>query len=222
MNGFRPIMKKLIVLSLLLLWTIVNSGTAFAATESNVSAPQTLRSYTRALVATALEKVALARSANHEKKQAETTAALNEVRLLFDLIRASRPTAEVKALMNYIKNHLGFEDNKQVLADLLPVYTALNAMTPSPVVNAARRHLDIVKQGLENSDRQKASQALKQMSQALVSDNVDIPLNAADQDLNNAINTLVVQGKPAHDETLLSIEKNLLVMLDTLHNTSVR
>ena len=216
MKGCHSIWRTTMVVILLSLFMLLTSGAAIAQPGVNATFAPALQSYTRALVATALEKVAQARAANHDKKALETTAPLHDVRVLFDLIRAARPTAEVQGLLYYVKNSLLFEDNKQVLADLLPVYTALNAMAPSPMVNTARNQLDSIKTALENGDRQK--DVLNEMSQALIVDNVDIPLNAATQDLNNAINTLEVQGKPARDETLLSIEKNLLLMLNTLYN----
>lgn len=218
MKGCHSIWRTTMVVILLSLFMLLTSGAAIAQPGVNGTFAPALQSYTRALVATALEKVAQARAANHDKKALETTAPLHDVRVLFDLIRAARPTAEVQGLLYYVKNSLLFEDNKQVLADLLPVYTALNAMAPSPMVNTAHNQLDSIKTALENGDRQKAVDVLNEMSQALIVDNVDIPLNAATQDLNNAINTLEVQGKPARDETLLSIEKNLLLMLNTLYN----
>lgn len=218
MKGCSITSKILPAILLIISGLIFNTGMAFGGGESKRLIAPTLQSYTRALVATALEKVAQARAANHDNKSIETTTALRNVRVLFDLIRASRPTAEVQGLLNYVKNNLRFEDNRQVLADLLPVYAAINALPPSPMVTTARKQLDDIKKALENTERQKAVDLLNELTRALMIDNVDIPLNAASQDLTNAVNTLEVQGKPARDETLLSIEKNLLLMLNTLYN----
>jgi hypothetical protein len=218
MKGRKLVEKSIIVIFSMSVLGILSINPAFAKTQAKAPFAPTLQSYTRALVSTALEKVSQARAANHDKKINETTEPLRDVRLLFDLIRASRPTAEVQGLLHYVKNNLLFEDNNQVLADLLTVYAALDAMAPSPVVNTVHKQLNVVKKALENADRQKAVETLNEINQALVIDNVDIPLNAAIQDLNTAIHTLQVQGKPARDETLLSIEKNLLIMLNTLHS----
>ncbi len=166
----------------------------------------------RAFAATALEKTAEARLAIHKKDLPRAERVLSGARPLLDLVQAHRPTAEVKALLHYIQAQMTIEDNKQTLPELLPLYRALNNMTPSPAVQKARARLDEAKQALETPDHGKALAALDAMDKLLVIDDIDLPLHAAQENLNKAIQSLQKNQTPDPD-VLFSLEKNLLMLL---------
>lgn len=169
----------------------------------------------RSLAAEALAGVARARVALHNHKPARALRDLAEVRTLTDLIRAARPTAEVDAMLHYLRQQQDLEDNQQALADLLPVYAALNAMEPSAPVHAARQRLDAAKQDLEQNSRDEAHKELDAMAQSLIIDGVDFPLHAATDALAKLTRKLRKGDDHLDDSALAPVEKNLLRIVQT-------
>lgn len=169
----------------------------------------------RSLSAEALAKVARARVALHNHKPARALRRLSEVRTLLDLIRAARPTAEVDAMLHYLHAQQELEDNQQALADLLPVYRALDAMAPSRPVHAARERLDAAKQDLEQQSRDDARKELDAMTQSLVIDGVDFPLHAATDTLTKLMRKLNHGDAHIDASDLGPVEKNLLRIVQT-------
>lgn len=173
------------------------------------------RSHLRSLAAEALAGVARARVALHNHKPARALRDLAEVHTLTALIRAARPTAEVDAMLHYLRRQQDLEDNQQALADLLPVYAALDAMEPSVPVHAARQRLDAAKQDLEQNSRDQARKELDAMSQSLVIDGVDFPLHAATDALTKLTHKLRKGDKHLDASVLAPVEKNLLRIAQT-------
>jgi len=169
----------------------------------------------RSLAAEALAGVARARVALHNHKPARALRDLAEVHTLTSLIRAARPTAEVDAMLHYLRRQQDLEDNQQALADLLPVYAALDAMQPSVPVHAARERLDAAKQYLEQNSRDQARKELDAMAQSLVIDGVDFPLHAATDALAKLAHKLRNGDKHLDASVLAPVEKNLLRIVQT-------
>lgn len=214
MNGNRNLLfpgAAVLAIIFLAISQVASAAPTAAPADKPVVTPQQAGAI-RAFAATALEKTAEARLATHKKDLPRAERVLSGVRPLLDMVQAYRPTAEVKALLHYIQTQMAIEDNKQTLPELLPLYKALNNMTPSPAVQKARARLDEAKQALETPDHGKALAALDAMDKQLVIDNIDLPLHAAQEDLNKAIKALQKNQAPDPD-LLFSLEKNLLMLL---------
>jgi hypothetical protein len=167
----------------------------------------------RALTATALARVAEARAAlvGHSVDQAKDD--LRQVRMLFELIKANMPAGETRALAHYFEAHLKIQDNREALPKLLPIYAALDNMPPGPGVDKARQDLNKAKNALENLNRKTAVDALDAMDKALSVDGVDLPLQAAEESLHQALNSFGKPGGAPQQDTLISIAHNLLQIL---------
>lgn len=212
--------RQLSFLTVALSLLMVPVGQALAAGAGNGAAPGTAVHLTpsekteiRGLAASALSRVARARKMLADKQNAQASAELRTVSLTLDMVAALRPTGEIKALIDYLRTEMHLGDNQQVLADLLPVYAALDRMASSPIKADARHYLDTVKHSLENDDRPAAFKALDSMSKALTIDKIDFPLAAAREDLRSALNELTGGHVPAAQTDLVSLNENLLRVL---------
>lgn len=162
-----------------------------------------------ALAAEALAKVAQAQGDLQAHHPDRALRDLAETRLLFDLVRAARPTAEVDAMLHYLLSEQELEGNQRELADLLPLYAALDAMPASAPVQAARRRLNAARQDLEQPARDQALDELHAMQQSLWIDDVDFPLHAADATVTRLVAQLTKGDAHIDDAALASVETNL-------------
>ena len=170
-----------LLFTLLLALILSITSTADAATMITLQVNQQQAQKIRVLTASALEKFMQAQDALDNKELVNADILLTEAQSFLDLIQVSRPTAEIKALLHYIRHKINQESNQQALPDLLPVYAALANMKPSAVVKTARSKLDEAKLALEAPDRGKALKALDSIDKLLIIDGVDFPLHASQQ-----------------------------------------
>lgn len=213
MNG--PRLTRILTATLLAIMLITSKHEALAAAAQPVLSPaQSLA--VRAFVITALEKTVQARVAIHNNDIPQAGQSLSGARPLLELALAYRPTAEVKALLHYVQAQMRIEDNKQTLPELLPLYTALNSMAPSSAIKEAGTRLNEAKEALETGDRGKALQAFDAMDKLLVIDKIDLPMHAAQEDLDKAIGSLQKDHKAPDPEVLFSLETNLMLLLKTI------
>ena len=187
--------------------TALATNTAITPTAAQA---RMIRTYT----AMALEHIAQAEGAEHNGKTTDELRNLGEVRGLLNLVRAVRPTGEAKGLLHFVQARMDVEDNTQVLPDLLPLYAALGELPASKARDTARERVDQAKLALEKGDRQGALHALESADRALNLDGIDLPLAAADDALRQAIDQFKEKQNAPSRETLLSVEKNLLTVLN--------
>lgn len=170
----------------------------------------------RTLVASALATVAQIRAHVRHGKTEHLRDYLNQLNTLVTLIKAARPTGEIDALVIYYKQHLDFEDNKQVLADILPLYTALDALPNSKQTQTARQQLNSVRASLQNGKRADALQSLEDMQRTLSIDGVDFPLQAAEEKLRTITSRYEQDNVLQQSPELLGLETDFLQILNSL------
>lgn len=170
----------------------------------------------RALVAMALADVANIRALISQNKNNRLLDELLQIKTIVTLIEAARPTGEIDALMKFYQQHLSFEDTRQVLADIMPLYHALSALPPSKQSDLARQQLDQVKTNLEKGMHEDALTALEEMRRTLSVDGVDFPLQAAEEKLNSITNLYEDKQEPPKDSILLGLENDFMQILGAL------
>ncbi len=173
--------------------------------------------YIRALAATALARVAAARVDLHGNHAARALRHLGDARLLIDLIRAARPSAEADGLVHYLRAHQTLEDNEQLLADLMPVGAALRALPRSTMRNRSLHEFASVRRDLQMSASASAHHALDTLAQDLTMDGIDFPLHAAADALQQAMHHLTSGDGELKDTALVPVEKNLLRVIRHTH-----
>lgn len=205
---------------LLLSLMSINTITYAAASEAKQS--QSLANHSlqapeiRSLAASALANAAQVRAKVHDGKTDHVWDYIARLNTLIALIKAARPTGEIDALITYYQQHLGFEDNKQVLADMLPLYHALDALPHSNQTKQARQQLDSVREALQNGKRADALAALDNMQRTLSIDGVDFPLQAAEEKLRTITDQYEDNRTLPKGTVLLGLETDLLQLVNAL------
>jgi hypothetical protein len=205
-----------LVASLLSIYTI-SYATAAEAKQSPSLANQSLQTpEIRSLAASALANVAQVRAKVHDGKTDHLWDYIAQLNTLIALIKAARPTGEIDALIIYYQQHLAFEDNKQVLADMLPLYHALDALPHTKQTEKAHQQLDSVRTALQNGKRADALKALGDMQRTLSIDGVDFPLQAAEEKLRTITNQYEDNQTLPKGTILLGLETDLLQLVNAL------
>jgi hypothetical protein len=205
-----------------LLMSIVSINTInYAAASEAKKAPslvnQSLQApEIRSLAASALANAAQVRAKVHDGKKDHLWDYIARLNTLIALIKAARPTGEIDALIIYYQQHLAFEDNKQVLADMLPLYHALDALPQNKLTEKARQQLDTVRTALQNGKRADALKALDNMQRTLNIDGVDFPLQAAEEKLRTITNQYEDNRTVPKGTVLLGLETDLLQLVNAL------
>lgn len=213
---YQSIAKVTLLASLLLVTLVCHASSPHVVTARVKAEDFPRATQVRALVATALAKVATMRANVSRGKQDHVADYLAQLTILFDLIEASRPAGEVDALANYYKEQLSFEDNQQALADVLPLYSAFSKLAHSQRTVLARQQLDRVRSALQNGQRANALAALEDMRRALAVDGVDFPLQAAEEKLQTIRDSFQGNQQLPSDAALFELETNLLEILNSL------
>lgn len=200
----------LIAMLFLMLQSSAIAATANPVSESPVTG-------IRSIAAMALEKTAQARVALQKKHLGMLVQTLREEQLLLDLLAINSPSGEANSLLHYLKTQMTLEDNREALPDLLPLFRALDHMPASPRLNHARNQLKEVERALEDPDHAKALKLLDDVEKTLEIDGVDLPLQAAADEVGQMLNKLEKDHDAPKEETLLLLEKNLTLLLSSAY-----
>lgn len=142
---------------------------------------------------------------NTDKAKAE----LDQSERLLNIIQAALPTTKIKDRIWVAKKHLEYENTREVLPDLVPIYASLGELVDYMPTAQAKTHLDQAKQGLEKGDKEKAKEQLQAVDDALLYVEVDLPLNSTRQLLAQAKAQLAKGDAKAADQTLIATEGNV-------------
>lgn len=128
----------------------------------------------------ALRHIADARGALlGDKPDSEKAGAqLGQAEKLLDIIQAALPTSEIKDRIWVAKKHLEYEDTREVLPDLVPIYASLEELVDFVPSARARTHLDKAKQALEKGDKPEAVEQLQAADDAMLYMEADLPLSS--------------------------------------------
>ncbi|HEX9023032.1 MAG TPA: YfdX family protein [Geobacteraceae bacterium] len=127
-------------------------------------------------VSVALGNLARARAAIRGKAYARARHELAEADRLVRTIRQNLSTAVAKNLIGVARTHAAYAPPRRVMADLPPIYAALDAIDPSVPTDEARRHLDRARVWLEKGDKREAEQELALADRSLITIEVELPL----------------------------------------------
>lgn len=221
-KSFLSVTKKIVIGMLLLtIFSALTVGKAATTSgnhllEVSQSPPTAQSKQIRTYVALALADVANIRDQVRHNQNDHLLDQLLKLNILMGMIKASRPTGEIDALIKFYQEHLSFEDNKQGLADILPLYKALEALPKTKQTELARQQLDRVRANLEKGMQADALTALEEMRRTLDIDGVDFPLQAAEEKLHSVTNLYEENQELPKDSSLLGLETDLLQILDSL------
>ena len=159
-----------------------------------------------------LRHIAQARADIHNKDIESAKTNLGQAEKLLDIIQTSVPTTKIKDQIWVAKKHLEYEDTREVLPDLIPIYASLDELVETMPVDTAKKHLDEAKEQLESGNTGKASQALEATEAALQYTEVDLPLGSTRQLVAEAKADLDKGRAKDAEKTLKSAEDSVVFL----------
>ncbi len=135
---------------------------------------------------------------------------LEQAEKLLDIIQAGLPTTKVKDHIWVAKKHLEYEDSREVLPDLVPIYASLEELVDSLPTDQAKAHLDQAKHALKQGDKPKAAAHLQEVDDALLYVEADLPVSFTRQALNRAMQDLEKGDNKAADQVLNAAENSVV------------
>lgn len=200
-------------------------GPAVLATSASASAIQEEVTVTPGKTISPLEEAALSSAgvkvlrhiaqarADIRNKDAEAAKAeLGQSEKLLDIIQAALPTTNVKDRVWVAKKHLEYEDTREVLPDLIPIYASLDELIDIMPTDIAKEHLDRAKTHLESGDKEAAKEALDATAAALQYTEVDLPLSATRQLVAQAKADLNREKPDDADKALKAAEDSVVYL----------
>ena len=105
-------------------------------------------------------------------------AELGKAETLLDIIQAALPAAEVKDRIWVAQKHLEYKDTREVLPDLVPIFASVDELADYMPVDQAKGHLAKAKEAMGKDQKDQAKDELKQVDEALVYVEADLPLGS--------------------------------------------
>ena len=162
--------------------------------------------------AAALRHLSEARARIHRQDSDTVNTELVQTRMLLDVVRSARPTGNARNYLFVARRHLEFQEPKDVLGDLPPLYQAVNDLATRMSVSGAIKALDRARDKLTQGDKGGALDAFNALDAALTDNRIDLPIEAAEDHLTIAQDKLKAGQDSAADEALAAAEKNLLLV----------
>lgn len=159
-----------------------------------------------------LRHIAQARSDIHDKDLAAAQKELDKANTLLDIIQTSMPTTKIKDRIWVAKKHLEYENTREVMPDLVPIYTSLEELMDYMPVKDAKSHLDKAKEHIKNGNKKPATEELEAMDAALVYNEADLPLAATRQLVASAKAELEKGNADVANTALKNAEDNVVFL----------
>ncbi|NOZ68900.1 MAG: YfdX family protein [Deferribacteres bacterium] len=154
----------------------------------------------------ALRHIAQARADIHEKNVDHARAELKQSLALLNDIKAALPTVKVKDYIWVARKHLSYEDTKEIIPDLIPVYTSLKEIEDIVSVDRVRELIAEARRNLEKGNTEDARKALQSAEDAIVYSEIDLPLVYTEKHLIAAQRFLAGNELQKADTALKSAE----------------
>ncbi|MGD2081522.1 MAG: YfdX family protein [Chromatiales bacterium] len=133
---------------------------------------------------------------------------LGQAEKLLDIIQAGLPTTRIKDHIWVAKKDLEYEDSREVLPDLVPIYASLDELVD--YMPKARAHLDQAREAVKAGDKSKAGEQLKALDDALVYAEADLPLSSTRNLVAEAEEDLANDDAKAADAALATAQDDVV------------
>jgi hypothetical protein len=159
--------------------------------------------------ARALCHIARARYAVHQQDPDRAIEEIRESLAAMNQIRTVLPTAKAKDYIRVAILHLGYEEPKEVMEDLIPIYASMQAIEDRVRVDVAREHVSKAKKNLEMENKEEAKKEFELANEALIDTETDLPLAHTEARVIKAYGYLVQNESGSADKALASAEKGV-------------
>jgi hypothetical protein len=147
---------------------------------------------------------------------------LDKSKKLLDIIQASLPTTKVKDHIWVAKKHLEYEDTREVLPDLIPIYSSLEELVDYMPTSQAKVHLDQAKKALEKGDKSQAKDQLIATDNALLYVEADLPLSSTRRLVDQAKADLAKDDIKSANQALRAAEDNTVFISIAMNSPIVQ
>jgi hypothetical protein len=144
--------------------------------------------------------------------QEAAKAELTKADTLLEIIQAALPTTEVKDRIWVAQKQLEYKDTQEVLPDLVPIVASVDELADYMPVGQAKDHLAKAKEALGKDQKTRAKDELKQVDEALVYVEADLPLGSTRSLVDQAKATLAKGDTKAADQALSAAEDNVIFL----------
>jgi hypothetical protein len=166
----------------------------------------------------ALRHISQARSDIHQRALAAARRELAEAVRLMDSIRDNLSTSPAKNFIEVARKHLEYEQARQVLHDLPPIYASLEKVSVYLPTDRAKTHLDRAKAHLEKNDKRAADRELVLTGKSLIIIEVEVPLLRAQQYVTKAQGYLAAKNAGKADKALMSAELRAMALYNGVNS----
>jgi len=159
-----------------------------------------------------LRHIAAARGDLHgdKPKLEQAGTELEQSDKLLDIIEAGLPTTKVKDRIWVARKHLEYKDSREVLPDLVPIYSSLDELVDHMPTGKAKAHVDQAGHALQQGNKGEAGEQLQQADDALMYVEADLPLSTTRRLVSRARDALAKGDDKAADKALESAEDNVV------------
>jgi hypothetical protein len=166
----------------------------------------------------ALRMISQARSDVHRKKMSSAQLALAEAARLLETIEDNLSTATAKNLIQIARNHLEYEQAKQVLHDLPLINSSIETISFYLPTDKATLHIDNAKSCLEKNDKLGAGRELALANKALIDNEAELPLLKMQIYVDKARRYLTAKNYKKANEALQSADLQAAVLYTDLNS----
>jgi hypothetical protein len=159
-----------------------------------------------------LRHIVEARTAIRNKQVASAKSELHQAQTLLSIIETGLPTTEVKDRIWVAKQHLEYKNSEEVVPDLIPIYSTLDALVDVMPVKEAQAHLEKAKAHLQKGEKDKAKAELEATDEALVYTEIDLPLAGTRQRVSEALADLAKGDSQKAEKALQAAENNVVFL----------
>ena len=126
--------------------------------------------------ASVLRHISDARGEIYAKNPEGAKKFLQKIDSLIQIIKDGRPVTKIIDHIWVAKKHLDYEDTEEVAADLIPIYSDLSDIEDFVPTDQARKKLKETRKSLKKGDKEAAKVELAAVAEAIIYDEVDLPL----------------------------------------------
>ncbi|MBL7211400.1 MAG: YfdX family protein [Desulfobacteraceae bacterium] len=168
-----------------------------------------------------LKHIVKARGDIYDKNPKTAKTEINQALKLIEIIRAGLPTTKIKDYIWVAKKHLSYENTDEVMPDLVPIYTSLEAVEGFIPIEEVKEHVDKAQEALEDKDKEKAKKELALAAAGLVFVEIDLPLGYTERKVTEAAHFLAKNEAKKADEALKAAEEGVQVISVAIYNPVV-
>lgn len=124
----------------------------------------------------ALSKIAAAREAIHHRRALAARSELSQAQTMLLNLREGQPIMTLRHRIAAVQAELEYTASEQMVDDLLPLMTRINAYATIAPVEAVKQSLDGAREDLKRNDKPAAAEQLQKVDEGIVAIEAHLPI----------------------------------------------